>query len=157
MSSAVEVIRQQEKAMIPTRLVRGAEILGRLWREGVRCLGEWSGACPCVTKTDFCQVKESWLGLVKELVGGPPYDLPWNGGYVLSGTEGWLVLEAMTVRMVKATGLTLKIATPGERALLRVGPKGTDFGTLIDLAAISPGPDQDAAVDAIVKIQNVFK
>ena len=159
MSTIEETIKARERAMLPTRLVRGATVLGELWRGGVRCLGEWSRICPCAAgsgETDFCAAKRRWVGILVELCGGPPYVTPWNAPHALSGNESFFVLEAMSRRMIEATGLTLRIATPGERALLRVGPKGTDFGTLLDLAAIPDGPDQDAALEAVVKIQTVM-
>jgi hypothetical protein len=156
MSTTEETIAAKQRAMIPSRLAKGAAVLGELWRSGVRCLGEWSGVCPCPTPTAFCDAKGRWLGLLRDGWGGPPYVLPWNAPYELSGNESWLVLEAMSCRMFSATGLTARVATPGERALLRVGPRGTCFDTLLDLAAIPAGPDQDAAVDSIVTIQRVL-
>lgn len=148
MSSIQATIAAKQRAMLPQRLVNGAAVLGRLWRENVRCLGNWSGVCPCQTKTDFCSVKAKWLGLLKEFHGALPYEL--------SGTEGYLVLEAMTVKMFEATGLTILIARPGDRVPLRIGPKGTDFQTIIDLAAIDDDAVQAVALDAVVKLQEVF-
>jgi hypothetical protein len=148
-SSIQDVIAAKQKAMIPQRLSTGAAVLGRLWRDGVRCRSEWSGVCPCAEPNDFCASKAKWLGLLREYHGGLPYGL--------SGAEGYLVLEAMTTGMFEATGLTLLVARPGDRVPLRIGPKGTDFQTLIDLAAIDDDAVQAVALDAVVKLQEVFR
>lgn len=148
MSSIHEIIAAKKKAVLPSRLLAGAKILGDLWRSGVKCQSGWSGICPCDEKTDFCDAKARWIGLLVELHGGLPYEL--------SGNEGYLVLEAMTVKMFEATGLTIRIARPGDRVPLRIGPKGTDFQTVIDLAAIDDDAEQAVAHDAVVKLQEVF-
>jgi hypothetical protein len=156
MSSIQATIAAKQRAMLPQRLTNGAAVLGRLWRENIRCLGSWSGLCPCPAPTDFCGAKAKWLGLIRELCGGPPYETPWNSPEVLSGTEGYLVLELMSRKMIEATGLTIRIARPGDRVPLRIGPKGTDFQTVIDLAAIDDDAVQAVALDAVVKLQEVF-
>lgn len=143
-----ETIAAKQKAMLPSRLVKGAGVLGRLWREGVRCLGQWGNLCPCNAPTDFCLSKRKWLDLLKEFHGGLPYEL--------SGNETYLVMEAMTVKMFQATGLTISVARPGDRVPIRIGPKGTDFDTLIGLADIDDDAVQAVAVDAVVKLQEVF-
>lgn len=143
-----ETIAAKQRLMTPQRLARGAEVLGRLWREGVRCLGQWSKVCPCPEKNDFCTSKIKWLDLLLEFGGGKlPYDL--------SGTEGFLVLECMDARMFEASGLTILLALPGCRAPLRIGRKGTCGQTILDLVAIPDGPDRVDAIEAVVKIQEV--
>lgn len=147
-------IEAVKRSAIPDRLIKGAEVLGRLWRKGVRCVSLWSGICPCSQKNDFCTAKTKWLGIVREFYGGPPYALPWNFPYVLSGTEGYFLLEAMSRKMFEATGLTIRIARPEDGVPIRIGPRGTNFQTIIDLAALQ---DDDAvlavAVDAVIKLQ----
>ena len=148
MSSIQATIAAKKKAAIPGRLLAGAKVLGELWRFGSQCRSGWTGICPCDEKTDFCDAKARWLALLEELHGGLPYGL--------SGNEGYLVLEAMTKSQFEATGLTIKIARPGDRVPLRIGPKGTDFATIIDLAAIDDDAELAVAHDAVVKLQEVF-
>src|SRR5262245_28923914 len=113
MSYIEDRIQAAKKSAIPPRLIRGAEILGRLWRDGVRCVSAWSGICPCPAPNDFCASKEKWLGLVRELHGG-------RYPHGLSGTEGFLVLECMDEAMFTASGLTILKTVPGARAPIRV-------------------------------------
>lgn len=149
MANVQEIIKAKQKAMIPNRLLKGAEVLGELWRSGVRCVSQWSGVCPCPAPTDFCEAKKRWLGLVLEFYDGKyPYEL--------SGTENLLVLECMDGRMFDATGITILLALPGARAPIRVGRKGTCGQTIIDLRAIPDGPDQQAAIEAVIRIQAVL-
>jgi hypothetical protein len=149
MTTIQETIIAKQKAMIPSRLIHGAEILGRLYREQVRCLGEWSAVCPCPVPNDFCLSKKKWLGLVRELHDGKyPHDL--------AGHEGLLILECMDSRMFEASGLTIVLEIPPKRALLRIGRKGTCGQTILDLVAIPAGEERDAAVEAVVRIQQVF-
>ena len=149
MNSIQEAIAAKQRMMIPGRLVKGAEVLGRLWREKVRCISEWSGVCPCAEPNDFCTTKKKWLGLVLEYHGGKyPYDLV--------GHEGLLVLECMDAKMFEASGLTILLELPPKRALLRVGRKGTCGQTILDLAAIPAGEERDAAIESVVRIQQVF-
>jgi len=109
------------------RLVKGAGILGSLWREGNRGGAAWSGICVCPAVRTFCLGKKKWLGLLRELHEGKyPHDL--------SGNEGFLVLECMDEEMLKATGLTIvKVAPPG-RALLRICNIDNPLGEMLKLA-----------------------
>lgn len=103
------------------RLVKGAEILGNLWRSGNRCGAAWSVLCVCPTVKSFCLGKKKWLGLLRELHGG-------KYPHGLSGSEGFLVLECMDKEMLDATRLTfVKVAPPG-RALLRIYNVENAFG-----------------------------
>lgn len=141
----IEVIK---KSVIPARLLRGAEVLGRLFRSGVRCLGQWSGACPCSPPGDFCEAKRRWLGLVLEYHNGRyPHDLV--------GTEDLLVLECMNARQFEASGLTISLAIPGVRAPIKIGRFGTVGRTILDLAAIPEGIERDEAIEAVIKIQEM--
>lgn len=148
--STADRIKDIQKAALPARLLNGARVLGELWRNGTRCLGEWSGICPCRAPNDFCEAKKRWLSILREFHGTP---LP----YGLVGTEGFLVLEAMTVKMFEATGLTIRVEVPPARVPMRFGPKGTTFQTLIDLAAIDDDVERIIAVDAVIRLQEVFK
>ena len=149
--SIQDIIKARKNSMIPSRLAKGAAVLGRLWQEGVRCVSAWSGVCPCESPNDFCLGKKKWLGLVKEL-----YDGKYPHG--LSGAEGFLVLECMTEAMFVASGLTIVRSVPGSQVPIRIGRKGTSFQTILDLESIyesDPAVYNDA-VQAVVKIQAVL-
>jgi hypothetical protein len=148
MPSIQEIVAARKRAMIPPRLAKGAAVLGRLWREGVRCRSEWSGVCPCEAPNDFCLSKRKWLGLVLEMYGG-------QYPHGLTGCEGFLVLECMDERCFEASGLTILKTVPGARAPIRVGRKGTCLQTILDLAALEGTPEYAGAVEAVVRIQEV--
>jgi len=149
MTTIQETIAAKQRAVIPQRLLKGAAVLGRLWREGIRCRSEWSGVCPCEPRNVFCEKKALWLSLVRELHGGKyPFEL--------SGNEGLLALECMDAAMFEASGLTILIANPKFRAPLRIGRSGTCGQTIVDLVAIPEGPDQDAAIESVIRIQEVW-
>lgn len=134
--------------MIQERLVKGAGILGSLWREGNRCGAGWSGICACVTVKTFCLGKKKWLGLLKELHGGTyPNDL--------SGAEGFLVLECMDEAMFKATGLKILKALPPARALLRI-PRSENYFNEVLKAAETYSGTQDEMVGPIVRVQELW-
>lgn len=139
-------IEAAKKSALPSRLLRGAEILGRLYRGGQRCLSGWARICPCPTPTEFCQAKVKWVGVADEYYGGPPFGL--------AGHEPYYVIEAMLVSQFRATGLTVLVEVPGGTAPIRVGVRGTTWKTIADLAALQ---DDDAAlavgVDAVIKLQ----
>jgi hypothetical protein len=149
MSSIQDTIAAKQKAMIPSRLVKGAEILGKLWREKNRCVSEWSGICPCDPKRTFCVAKRKWLDLVLELNDGK---YPHN----LSGNEGFLVLECMDEKAFEASGLTILKELPGARSPIRIGKNGTCLQTILDLQALEGTPDYAGAVEAVIKIQEVL-
>lgn len=149
MTTIQETVAAKQRSMIPSRLVKGAEVLGRLWRDGVRCVSQWSGVCPCATPNDFCLSKKKWLALVREYNGGQ-----YPAG--LSGAEGFLVLECMTEAMLTASGLTIVKEVPGARSPIRFGRNGTCLQTLLDLQALEGTPEYGEAVEAVVKIQEVF-
>lgn len=141
-------IEAVKKGAIPPRLVKGAAVLGRLWKEGNRCLGEWSGICPCPAQNDFCEVKKKWLGLVREYNDGK-----YPAG--LTGAEGFLVLDCMTEEALMASGLTILKSVPGARVPIRFGRNGTCLQTILDLQALEGTPEYQGAVDAVVMIQEV--
>lgn len=132
--------------MTRDRLIKGAGILGDLWRQGNRCGAAWSGICVCITVKTFCLAKKKWLGLLRELHGGSyPNDL--------SGNEGFLVLECMDEAMLGAADLKiLKVLPPG-RALLRI-PKGeNDFGALLKIAEAGA---QEGMTGPVVLVQELW-
>ncbi len=149
--SILDRIEAAKKSAIPQRLIQGAAVLGKLWREQIRCISEWSGPCPCPAPNDFCEAKKKWLGLVREL-----HDGKYPAG--LSGTEGFLVLECMTEEMLTASGLTILKEVPGARSLIRVGRNGTCLQTILDLQEIlEKEPESYAdAVESVVRIQEIL-
>lgn len=95
------------------RLVRGASVMGRLWREGKKCERIWAFDCNCdeAKKTDFCKAKAQWTKLYLE--GGREIDFGGDFG----------IIEAMTSGELNASGLTLTLDVP-EIGKVKVGPKG---------------------------------
>lgn len=113
------------------RLKKGAEILGKLWREGVHCGEEWGVLCPednpmeavdcfCEPKNKFCTAKKQWLMLVTE-DGRPESAGPLGFREIRQGPFG--LIETMTGTEWDATGLTVKIDFPGV-GIHGIGPKG---------------------------------
>lgn len=149
MKSSIDRISEIKKSDTPSRLVKGAENLGVAWRAGQRCLSGFSRICPCANPTDFCQIKLKWIQIAEEYHGGQPFGL--------SGYEPYYVIEAMTASQLRATRLDVIVELPstiGDGARIRIGPGGSNWKTLLDLAALQ---DDDAtlavAVDAVVKLQ----
>jgi hypothetical protein len=142
--TVLDRIEAAKKSALPSRLRLGAEHLGRLYREGQRCVSGWSRICPCFNPTPFCLVKKKWVALSDEYYGGPPFGL--------TSYENFYVIEAMTVSQFHATKLTALVEVPG--GTIRVGIRGTTWKTLVDLADLQ---DDDAAlaigVDAVIKLQ----
>ena len=66
-------------------------------------------------------------------------------------------MEAMTVKQFGTTKLTARVGLPGTDTPLRVGPAGTVWTTIVDLAIIGPGGERDQAVEAVQKLQAVLK
>jgi hypothetical protein len=146
MSETTDRVEAAKKSALPSRLLKGAGLLGQLWKEGVRCVSLWSRICPCDPKTNFCEVKRKWISLAEEYYNGPPFGL--------SGNEPFYVIESMTVSQFRATGLTALVDVPHASTPIRVGVRGTTWKTLVDLAALQ---DDDVvlavAVDAVIKLQ----
>jgi hypothetical protein len=136
-----------QRAHLRARLLRGAKVLGTLWRTGARCKGEWSAVCPCDPQGIFCRAKERWVKIFGELHGEEEVARLRRDG----GRFGLLL--AMTVRQFEATGLTLLVEVPGGKEPIRVGANGTSWKTLLDLAALRSTPDYDDALGAVLKIQ----
>jgi len=141
------VITEEQKAVLQGRLVKGAGILGTLWRDGIRCISAWSGICPCYVRNHFCTSKLKWLGLLKELHDGwYPYDL--------AGYEGFLILECMDAAMFEASGLKILKTAPGARATIRLYQKENHFQAILDAAQVEV---RDAEVPgAVVRIQEIM-
>ena len=139
--TAEERIVEVQKSVIPARLLKGAAVLGDLWRSGARCVGRWSVTCPCEAgkETLFCQTKERWVGLFKEAYrdAHQAWTVPELAD--LYESDPYFIIKAMTVQMFEATGLTATISIPGTEKPIKIGPKTTSFGTLISLAEAVAG------------------
>lgn len=131
MGSPLDRIAEIQKAAIPGRLVVGAGHLGRFWKEGTRCQSGWKSTCACgAAQTSFCRAKLRWVSLLQELHGGNPYGL--------TGTEEFFVIEAMTLSMVKASGLTVLVEVPGARKPIKVGGEPESWNIFPELGAMDP-------------------
>lgn len=152
--SHLDRIAEQKHKMLPTRLEKGAEVLGRLWKAQIRCGGGWGRSCPCGSaQTDFCTTKAKWLALLLEYHGG---ELP----YGLTGQEenliGILLLwEGLTGSMLDASGMTVLVDLGGRKPV-KFGQKWTKLDTLVGLQDMPLGPDRDQALEAVIKTQEVY-
>lgn len=151
MANVQEIIKAKQRAMLPTRLLRGAEVLGNLWRSGVRCSGGWGSACSCSPRVDFCEAKRRWIDLYCELQGDEEASwIRFNGG-------AFDVILAMSVRQFEKTGVTALVLVPGTEIPIRIGQDGTVWQTIHDLGALDGTTDYDAALRAVLKIQQVMR
>lgn len=146
--NALDRIAQIQKAAIPMRLKKGAEILGRLWQEGHHCRDKWSGTCSDGSAAnDFCRAKLKWFTLFQETY--PSCD------FSAVSSCPWFLVEVMVVEGYwTETGLTAQVQMPGADRPIKVGPKGTTPDTIFELSSL-PEHDRAAAVQAVVKIQAV--
>ena len=137
--------------MIPRRLLRGAEVLGELWRSGVRCTtGGWGSTCSCSPPVDFCVAKRRWIDLYCALHGEEASWIRSNGG-------PFDLILAMSVRQFEATGITALVQVPGSEVPIRVGPDGTVWQTIADLGALYSTAEYDAALKDVLRVQRSFR
>jgi hypothetical protein len=112
------------------RLVKGAAVLGTLFRKKIVCASGWRYvACSCEPKTEFCKARALWIDLLtKEIVAGGR-----DPGLVGDAGEGvvrvdddheFALVLMMTSAEFEASGLTLHLDFP-EIGVVKVGPKGT--------------------------------
>ena len=143
-------IQEEQRKLIPGRLLKGAGVLGELWRSGIRCPvgGGWM-VCGADHTNQFCDAKRRWVELMEKYLGGR---LPFG----VKGHEPYALLEMMTVSMFEATKLTVRVEGPPGRKPIKVGPKGTHWGTISDLGACE-GEEQLEAWDAVLLIQETIK
>jgi hypothetical protein len=120
--------------MTSARLLDGARVLGRLWRDGFRCDGGWSTACACASPGRFCATKAKWLVLAEREVGDGPFG----------------IIEGMTGPEFDAAGLTITIRSP-DFGDLKVGHKGV---ALADVARLA-GNDVSGARD-VLRVLSAF-
>lgn len=112
-----------QRALIPGRLLKGASIIARLWREGKRCGDGWNSLCRCNPQNDFCAVKAKWVALDEEF--RPHAEI------LIGRPTPFKVIEEMTLRELAATGLTIEIEWNGNK--VKVGPKGTSWSTIKEI------------------------
>jgi hypothetical protein len=121
---------EKPKPPAAERLLKGAAVLGTLWRKNVRCPEAWkSHECKCEPKTEFCKARSLWLNLlVQEIVAGSRD--PGMVGEAGADTVRWdddsefAMVLMMTSAEFEASGLTLHLDFP-EIGVVKVGPKGT--------------------------------
>lgn len=138
--------REAARKMLPSRLLAGAKVLGRLHKENVRCSSMgWSVGCTCGTgETEFCDAKRRWMALWVD----------WSGLDAPAGP--YAILEAMSKRQFEASGLTVTVELPGG-ARVKIGAGGASWDTIRDLAAIQGEPEAlTEAVRAVLEIQRVI-
>lgn len=145
MSAILDRIEQIKKGSGSQRLSTGAGHLGRMWKDGIRCKSGWRSTCACgLDQNSFCRTKLKWIGILQEFYGGFPYDL--------TGVEEFFVIEAMTLSMVKASGLVLLVEVPGARKPIRVGGDLENWNFLPELGAMDPD-SIPAFLEAVVLVQ----
>lgn len=127
---------------IPTRLKRGAQVLGALWRSKQRCLTGWGVhgdeakliVCECEKPGRFCVGKKQWVELAlfdRDLVFG----------------EYGLALM-MTASEWDETGCVMKLDVEGAGEV-KVGKSGQM--KMADLAAISSDPESGKKVLGLLR------
>lgn len=144
-------IDEIRKSRIPksspeNRLVRGARVLGRMWREDGPAPCGWEPVCECPTRSRFCIAKMKWAELRLELP---------DREEILKITSDYWILEVMTAPMFSATGLDIFLDIMGEKKLT-VGPSGTDLATLERVTEIAPGKERDKARDIVCRMTGIF-
>jgi hypothetical protein len=143
------LVEAVQKGVLATRLGTGAGHLVKFWREGIRCGSGWQATCNCGPgETPFCRAKIKWVGLLVELHAGKyPYDL--------TGSEPFFIVEAMTVQMVKASGLIVLVEVPGARKPIKFGGLMGGWNLLPELAAMD-ADDVPGVLEAVVLVQEKF-
>lgn len=138
-------IEQLKKGNLPARLGKGMEILAQLWRTGTRCKDGWRGSCSCApAPTQFCQAKAKWIRLLQEFHGGYPYGL--------TGAEECFVIEAMSLSMVKISGIKILVEVPGARKPIKFGGDREEWDLLPELAAMDED-NRPAFLETVILMQ----
>lgn len=88
-----------------------------------------------------------WIALYIEYTG-------FENSNWLAFNEPYGVVEAMTVRQALATGLTFLVKNDMTPKPIKVGPKGTNWKTLVDLAQLD-SDDLEQGIAAVLMIQGV--
>jgi hypothetical protein len=120
-------------AVLRGRLVRGAEILGSLWRSGVRCEKKFALTCSCPAPTKFCRAKKLFSDLWKTAVDNGWRRPDWQE---IRGDDPHCILFMMNAVEFEATGLNFCVEHP-MLGKVKVGPKGISIRGLKDLSELS--------------------
>lgn len=54
-----------ETANLESRLLRGAEVLGKMWADGFKCQARWAATCRCDPGNRFCTAKKRYVPLLE--------------------------------------------------------------------------------------------
>lgn len=129
---------------LATRLRKGAQVLGALWRSKTRCPFGWALivtdelliTCDCEPdkETKFCRAKRQWVALVS------------GGREFLSGDLA--VPFMMTASEWDETGLSMKVEVDGVGEI-KVGKHGTI--TMTDFRSISGDPESGRRMLGLLK------
>lgn len=137
-----------EALPLATRLKRGAQMLGALWRSKQRCVMGWAVLtdektlvlCDCEKPTRFCMAKKQWVVLAmteRELVNDE------HGVVLMMNASEW-----------DETGLLLKIEVEGQGEI-KVGnasdEKKRGQMKMVDLAAIASDPESGKKMLGLLK------
>ena len=107
-----ERVDRARREGIPARLIRGAQILGQLARDGVMCARGWSRFCECgEARTPFCEVKRQWLELFLDYAVASPAAA--ESVVSVSGDEECLIPLLFSLRALTASRLTLIVEAEG--------------------------------------------
>src|SRR3990172_6477082 len=113
----IQRIAELQKAAIPARLLKGAAVLGHLWKSVGRCGNGWALHCndPEGGASEFCCAKTKWIQLLRALGAARLADVDPKSPFA--------TLEAMTVRGLEATGFTVSVGGRGMGSHVNVGGK----------------------------------
>lgn len=137
-------IEELRRGGIKDRLAKGARIMIDLWRSGVRCGNGWKKDCVCPVKNEFCLSKNKWVGLLAEHHAGIPYGL--------TGEEPFFIIEAMTPRLIQASGMVVLVEVPGARKPIKFGGKVESWDLLPELGVMDPD-NVPALLETVVVMQ----
>jgi len=133
---------------IKSRLLKGATLLGEIWRSGVRCADGWrvmaedggalapDGFCRCPEKSRFCKARGLWIEIAVA-----------DGRDVEPGEFGLALM--MTASEWDASGLTLYLKDFAKIKDFAVGPKGQI--SMEELGKVAQVPDSLPSVLALMR------
>lgn len=134
---------EQQKRQLPLkeRLLKGAEILGNLWRKSEeRCSAGWSlDPCTCEPKKKFCMARLQWLTLSIEAERE-----------LHEGSDG--LARSMTSEEWDKTKLSFKMDKDGVGEF-KVGTAPECVMSMTDLTKLSSAPQ---VLDSIIKVMRIF-
>lgn len=117
---------------LPSRLLRGAGVLGKMWAEGFKCASGWSAGCSCNPPTRFCDSKKRYWDLLVEA-----------GRETGDPKDPFALILAMRIAEVVATDLVLVVEF---KAIGRVEVGRGGQLSWQDLVELSKRPEGGAGV-----------